>query len=70
MERADAVTVILARIVKMIDRLGEGLGSLEDRRGLEELTPIPIRAEPPGRGRLTFDRDDRTPAARRRAYRR
>ena len=73
MERSDAVTVILARIMKMVDRLGEGLGSLEDPVATGELTPIPIRAgrlaEPQARRRLMIDRDDRFAIARRRASR-
>ena len=68
MERSDPVTVILARIMKMIDRLGEGLGSLEESGGSTALSPIPIRAArrtaPSARGRVTIDSDGRVAIAR------
>jgi hypothetical protein len=73
MERSDAVTVILARVMKMIDRLGEGPGSLAELGGSGALIPIPIRAgrvgERPTPGRIATDRDGRVAIASRNASR-
>ena len=71
MERSDAVAVILARIMKMMDlssgSLLKGIRSLEDSRGLGEPIPIPLRAtrtfEAPTQGRITVDRDERLAVA-------
>ncbi|MGA2044041.1 MAG: hypothetical protein ABSG83_11800 [Roseiarcus sp.] len=78
MERSDAVTVILARIMKMMSLLGEtpleGVGSLEESGRLGEPIPIPLRA---GRAagasmqdRIAIGRNERHGGARRSASRR
>ena len=70
MERSDAVTVILARITKMMALASGSLGrrSLEDSRRLGEPIPIPLRArhtfEAPTQGRITIDRDEHLAVAR------
>jgi hypothetical protein len=78
MERSDAVTVILARIMKMMSLSGENplerAGSLEDSGGLGEPIAIPLRArrtpEASMQDRIPIGRDERHGDARRSASRR